>query len=127
VRGLGIFLQDQLIYAVHFPTEDKLVGCREEELQPADSPWIPSRFEFRDRVLARVPLGIRGQVVVEAGEVGEILKVLRDTPGGVCYQVYFMGATPYRSRRPRWSRSDSGPWPVAERLSKRVYEKLSLC
>ncbi len=91
VQDVGTFLQDQIIYAVHFLTEDKLVGYREQELQPADAPWTPSRFEFRDRVLARVPLGIRGEVLVEAGEVGEILKVLCDLPDGVCYHVHFSG------------------------------------
>lgn len=93
VRDLGTFLQDQIIYSVHFLEEDRLVGCREEELQPADAPWIPSRFEFRDKVAARVPLGIRGKVVVERGTVGEILKVLRDTPNGPSYRVHFCERT----------------------------------
>ena len=30
VRDLGTFLQDQVIYSVHFLAEDRLVGCREE-------------------------------------------------------------------------------------------------
>jgi len=85
---VGTFLRDQLIYSVHFLTEDRLVGFREIELQRV---WTPGRFEFRDRVSARVPLGIRGRVLVEPGEVGEILKVLRDTPGDVCYHVHFSG------------------------------------
>ena len=91
VRDVGTFLQDQIIYSVHFLAEDKLVGCREEELQPADAPWTPSRFEFRDKVAARVPLGIQGRVLVEPGEIGEILKVLRGAPGDVSYHVHFGG------------------------------------
>lgn len=91
VQDVGTFLQDRIIYAVHFLTEDKLVGCREVELQSVDAPWTPSQFEFRDRVLARVPLGIRGRVLVEPGEAGEVVKVLRNTPGGVCYHVHFSG------------------------------------
>ena len=89
VRDVGTFLQDQIVYSVHFLDEDKLVGCREEELQPADAPWTPSRFEFRDKVAAKVPLGIQGRVLVDAGEVGEVLKVLRGTPGEVSYHVHF--------------------------------------
>ena len=91
VRDRGTFLQDQVIYSVHFLAQDRLVGCREEELQSASDPWIPSLFEFRDRVVARIPLGIRGRVLVHQGEVGEILKVLRDAPGGVQYHVHFGG------------------------------------
>ncbi len=94
VRDVGTFLQDQIVYSVHFLNEDKLVGCREEELQLAADPWVPSRFEFRDRVTARIPLGIQGRVLVEQGAVGEVLKVIRDAPGGVSYHVYFDGRNP---------------------------------
>ena len=89
VRDVGTFLQDQIIYTVHFLDEDKLVGCREEELQRADAPWTPSRFEFRDKVAAALPLGVQGRVLVEKGEVGEILKVIRGAPGEVAYHVHF--------------------------------------
>jgi len=96
VRDVGTFLQDQIIYSVHFLDSDRLVGCREEELQPADDPWVPSRFEFRDKVAARLALGSGGRVLVEQGAVGEILKVLRGTPkpdgsGDVAYHVLFPG------------------------------------
>ena len=91
VRDLGTFLQDQVIYSVHFLAEDRLVGCREEELQRADAPWVPSRFEFRDKVAAKVPLGVQGKVLVQQGEVGEVMKVLRDQPQGVIYHVHFSG------------------------------------
>lgn len=91
VRDLGTFLQDQIIYSVHFLAEDRLVGCREEELQPASAPWTPSRFESRQRVAARLRLGSGGRVLVERGELGEVLRVMRDAPGGVAYQVFFEG------------------------------------
>jgi len=91
VRDLGTFLQDQIIYSVHFLEQDRVVGCREEELQLASDPWVPSRFEFRARGRARIPLGIQGRVVVERGTEGEVLKVVRDAPGGVAYQVWFNG------------------------------------
>ncbi len=89
VRDVGTFLQDQIIYAVHFIDEDRVVGCREEELQPAADPWVPSRFEFREMVQTRIPLGSGGRVIVEQGVVGEILRVVRDAPGGVSYHVQF--------------------------------------
>ena len=41
VQNVGTFLQDQIIYSVHFLDEDKIVGCREEELIGDDEPWVP--------------------------------------------------------------------------------------
>lgn len=89
VRDVGTFLQDQLIYSVHFLDGDRLVGCREHELQPADAPWIPCRHEFRDKVSPRWSLAVGGQVVARPGDPGEVLRVLRDAPGGVAYEVRF--------------------------------------
>ena len=93
VRDVGTFLQDQLIYTVHFVDAGRVVGCREPELQGADEPWVPSRFEFRDRVTPRLTLAVAGEIVAAPGDEGEILKVLRDAPGGVCYHVRFPGRT----------------------------------
>ena len=93
VQSVGTYLQDYIIYSVHFLDDDILVGCREEELIPADAPWVPSKFEFRDKVLAGIPFGINGEVIVEKGEKGEVLKVLRDDPENVQYHVRFPGRT----------------------------------
>lgn len=89
IRDVGTFLQDQLIYTVHFLDDDRLVGCRGEELQPADAPWVETRFESRDKVRTRPALSVRGTVVVPAGSRGEITRVWRDAPGGVIYDVLF--------------------------------------
>lgn len=89
VRDVGTFLQDQLIYSVHFLDADRIVGCREEELQPESALWIPSQFEFHDRVATVLPLGIQGRVLVQVGEIGEVLRVLRDPDTGVSYHVHF--------------------------------------
>lgn len=98
VRDVGTFLQDQIIYSVHFLDNDQIVGCREEELQPAADPWTPSRFESREKVAARIALGRGGRVLVEEGRVGEVIKVLRGTasaeaPGTVAYHVLFPGCS----------------------------------
>jgi nitrogen fixation protein NifZ len=89
VRHVGVFLQDQLIYSVHFLEADqRIVGCREVELIPADAPWIPNRFERGDRVTALRTLAIKGAVVATVGAVGEIMAVIRDsTP--IYYHVLF--------------------------------------
>jgi len=94
VVNVGTFLQDQVIYSVHFLNEKRLVGCREEELIPADAPWTPSRFEFRDKVLSRINLAVDGEIVAAVGAEGEVIKVLRnDDPGQVQYHVRFPGRT----------------------------------
>jgi nitrogen fixation protein NifZ len=98
VRDVGTFLQDQIVYSVHFLDSDRIVGCREEELQPAGAPWTPSRFESREKVSARVALGRSGRVLVEPGQVGEGIKVLREPAtteqaGVVAYHVLFPGCS----------------------------------
>ena len=51
VIEVGTFLQDQVIFTVHFLNHGRMVGCRLEELIGAEEPWNPSRFEFIYRVL----------------------------------------------------------------------------
>ncbi|MCB1777523.1 MAG: nitrogen fixation protein NifZ [Candidatus Competibacteraceae bacterium] len=90
VRHIGVFLQDQLIYSVHFldADEQRVVGCREVELIPADAPWIPNQFERGDRVTALRTLAIEGVVVAPVDAVGEVMAVIRDaTP--IYYHVLF--------------------------------------
>ncbi len=89
VRNVGTFLQEQIIYAVHFLGEDRIVGCREEELVSIDAPWTTTRFLFRDCVVARIPLTVGGQVVVAQGSAGEVVQRLGDGPQGPSYHVGF--------------------------------------
>ena len=89
VMNVGTFLQDQLIYTVNFMAQERIVGCREEELISIDEHWIPSRFETREKVRCKVTLSVRDAVRVPVGLEGEILKVLRDEEGGVQYHVIF--------------------------------------
>lgn len=89
VVDVGTFLQDQVIYSVNFLDEGKIVGCREEELIGAEEAWTPSRFEFRDKVKATRQLAVGGEVLVTVGAIGEVMKVIRDAPGGVAYHIHF--------------------------------------
>jgi nitrogen fixation protein NifZ len=89
VVDVGTFLQDQIIYSVNFLEEGKIVGCREEELIGGDDEWTPSRFEFREKVRAAKQLAVGGQVLVELGAVGEVIKVIRDGVNGVTYHIHF--------------------------------------
>jgi len=93
VRSRGTFLQDQVIYEVHFMEQGRVVGCREEELIGVDEEWIPSHFEFREKVKSIRRLSANGQIIAEVGDVGEIIKVLRHHEGGVAYHVRFPGHT----------------------------------
>lgn len=88
VFDVGTYLQDQLIYRVHFLDENKTVGCREEELIPANDEWIPNRYEFRDKVRTTRTLASAGQVIAEQGDVGEIARVVRES-GKMFYHVRF--------------------------------------
>jgi len=94
VVNVGTYLQDQVIYSVHFLSEERLVGCREDELIAADAPWTPSRFEFRDKVASRIHLSVEGEIIVPQGTEGEVVMVLRnEDPSQVQYHVRFPGRT----------------------------------
>ena len=93
VYDVGSYLQDQLIYRVHFLQLGRTVGCREEELIAADAPWLPNRFEFRDRVAANRSLAINREIIVSRGSEGEVEKVVRDRPYQIFYHVRFQGRT----------------------------------
>lgn len=90
VIEVGTFLQDQVIFTVHFLNHGRMVGCRLEELIGADEPWHPSRFEFRDKVVCTIDLGMQGRILFSKGTEGEVLKVLRDSER-IQYHVAFQG------------------------------------
>ncbi len=92
VRDVGTFLQDQLIYSVDFIDMQKVVGCREQELQLASEPWVPTQFDFRDKVFPKLSLAINGEVVATPETEGEVEKVFAN-PEGVYYYVRFAGKT----------------------------------
>lgn len=88
VRDIGTFLQDQIIYSVHFLQEDRVVGCREEELLDVNEAWVESRFEVRQKVQAARTLAVRG-LQIAIGSRGEILNVDRDAGPPPLYHVHF--------------------------------------
>lgn len=90
VIEVGTFLQDQVIFTVHFLSHGRMVGCRLEELIGADEPWNPSRFEFRDKVVCNIDLGVKGNILVAKGSAGEVMKVIRDNEL-IQYHVAFQG------------------------------------
>jgi nitrogen fixation protein NifZ len=97
IRNIGSFLQDQIIYSVHFYAGDRTVGCREEELISSNDAWTPSRFEFREKVQSRASLKVQDEILVRAGDTGEIIRVVYDHSGNegdnkaanIVYHVHF--------------------------------------
>ena len=90
IRHIGVFLQDQIIYTVHFlDAGNRSVGCRENELIAAEAPWIPNRFERGDRVSARLALATGDERVAASGAIGEIIAVIREPDTTVHYHVLF--------------------------------------
>lgn len=88
IYDVGTYLQDQIIYRVHFLDEGRTVGCREEELISASDPWVQNRFEFREKVIATMSLSVAGNVIVEEGLTGEVQKVMREDTN-IAYHVRF--------------------------------------
>ncbi|ACS84318.1 nitrogen fixation protein NifZ [Musicola paradisiaca] len=88
VREWGVFLQDQVIYQVHFLDTDRTVGCREQELIAADAPWSAGDFQYGDWIYSAHALSIAGEVVVDAGQSGQI-QATGQGPQGDCYTVMF--------------------------------------
>lgn len=97
VQNVGTFLQDQIIYSVHFLDVNKVIGCREEELIGEGELWAPSRFEFRDKVTTNRILTVKGEVIAGPGDIAEVLKVLSDVDdvgqGETQYHIRFPGHT----------------------------------
>ena len=90
VIEVGTFLQDQVIFTVHFLNHGRMVGCRLEELIGAEEPWNPSRFEFRDKGVCTIDLGIQCNILFNKGTEGEVFKVLRESEQ-IQYHVAFQG------------------------------------
>ena len=88
VIDIGTFLQDQIIYTVHFLDVDRIVGCREEELAGLDEPWFPSLFESREKVRSSKTLALAAETRIPCGAVGEVLRVVRK-PDGILYHIHF--------------------------------------
>ncbi|MFE8149858.1 nitrogen fixation protein NifZ [Brenneria goodwinii] len=78
VREWGTFLQDNIIYQVHFLADDRIVGCREHELIPASAPWVDSAFQYGDWVSAAMMLATHQQIRVQAGDIGQVMGVERE-------------------------------------------------
>lgn len=89
IKGVGKFLQDQVIYQVHFMEQGCTVGCRETELSDLQTPWVDRLFERGDNIVALQSLSSEGKIIVEAGNKGTILG-LKDESKPLVYRVSFV-------------------------------------
>ena len=90
IYDVGSYLQDQIIYRVHFLDQCKTVGCREEELILATDPWMANKYEFQQKVTSKIPIMINGESLIKEKQQGTITKVIRDIEKfKVSYHVYF--------------------------------------
>ena len=89
VRGVGVFLQDQIIYSVDFLDVGRVIGCPESELIAAEAAWCSARFRPGDRVGARISLAVGGSVVVGPGTIGEVQAIVETGEGDTVYRVAF--------------------------------------
>nr|MBS0021539.1 nitrogen fixation protein NifZ [Gammaproteobacteria bacterium] len=89
IRDIGVFLQDQIIYSVHFLAIGRVVGCRESELIAANGLRRSARFQLGDRVSTRISLAVSGAIVAGPGAVGEIQDIVQTAEGHVFYQLAF--------------------------------------
>ncbi|MBZ7750561.1 nitrogen fixation protein NifZ [Klebsiella michiganensis] len=90
VRDWGVFLQDQIIYQIHFPESDRIIGCREQELIPITQPWLAGNLQYGDNVACQMALAVNGEVVVAVGQRGRIEATDRGETGD-SYTVDFSG------------------------------------
>ena len=91
IKGVGKFLQDQVIYQVHFIEQGRTVGCREVELSDLASPWIDRKFERGDNVIVDQSLSSEGEIVVTVGDSGTVLG-LESNQKPLFYKVSFKNA-----------------------------------
>lgn len=91
VKHCGPFLDD-LVCDVHFLEADRIVGCREKELIPADHPWSPPVYLRSQPVVAAVELASQGVTLAKQGTPGKVTAVRFVEGKGYVYEVAFDGA-----------------------------------
>ena len=77
VRDAGYFLQDQVVYQIHFLEQDMILGCKEVELIDAEKPWVFNEFEYGDKAKLRLALSAGGEIIAKPNTVVDILGVYR--------------------------------------------------
>ncbi len=88
IKKIGVFMDDY-VFDVHFLKEDKIVGCRENELISADEAWSPPKFKKKDSILAAANIGKNREVLIPAKTAGKVLTIDYHDDLGYIYEVEF--------------------------------------
>ena len=80
-------LPGNTIYYVDFVDYGYSVGCREQDLEDAESECAPGRYQMRDTVTLMAGLSVHGKLIAPAGATGEIVGIAQDQGGGTHYHV----------------------------------------
>jgi nitrogen fixation protein NifZ len=82
VRSSGYFLQDQVIYEVFFPNQNRIIGVRDSEVIDAALEWVPCQFRSLDKACLTLALKMRGEIIAVKGDIVEVQRVYRDLDTG---------------------------------------------
>jgi nitrogen fixation protein NifZ len=77
IRHAGYYLQDQVVYQVHFLESNQIIGCKETELVSASEPWTMNAFEYGDDVCLTIPLRMENEIIGQPGDEVSIIAVQR--------------------------------------------------
>ena len=89
VRQAGVFLQDQVIYQVHFLEKNLVIGCKEQELIAGTEPWTANAFERGEKATLLISLAHQGEILAVAGSLVSVIQVERPEGevGEICYRI----------------------------------------
>jgi nitrogen fixation protein NifZ len=88
VRSYGYFLQDQIIFQVFFPSINRVIGLRDNEVIDAELAWIPCHFHSLDKATLTLSLSIQQQIIARKGDQVEVQRSYRNlVDGSLDYEI----------------------------------------
>ena len=88
IKKIGIFLDDY-VCDVHFLENGRIVGCRENELIPADKEWSPPVFQKKTAIASITDIRKNGEVVIPGDTPGTVITIDYHDDLGYIYEVEF--------------------------------------
>lgn len=83
------YLNDDIVYEVHFLENNKMIGCKEKELIDGNMTWNPPNFKKGDFVQSKNDLHYKGTLISKKGTKGKI-SAIRFLPDlGYIYEASF--------------------------------------
>jgi nitrogen fixation protein NifZ len=82
VRSYGYFLQDQIIFQVFFPSINRVVGVRDNEVIGANLKWVPCHFHSLDKATLKLALSMHQEIIARKGDLVEVQRSYRNLEDG---------------------------------------------